>query len=106
MIHSPEDPVEGVKIKFNILSNEYSSYIFGRSESGSTERFHKTGPKDYPSGRLKELSQEELRERMNSLTIMKEEKNGNEKERGEYGRFQTSLLNMGREIQDFARFCP
>ena len=66
-----------------------------RSESGSTVRrgwFHKTGPKDYPSGRLKELSQEELRERMNSLTIMKEEKNGNEKERGEYGRFQTSIL--------------
>jgi len=30
---------------------------------------------------------------MNSLTIMKEAQNGNEKERGEYGRFQTSLLN-------------
>ena len=33
---------------------------------------------------------------------MKEEKNGNEKERGEYGRFQTSPSR--REIQDFARF--
>ena len=33
---------------------------------------------------------------------MKEEKNGNSKERGEYGRFQTSPSR--REIQDFARF--
>ena len=33
---------------------------------------------------------------------MKEEKNGNEKERGEYGRFQTSPSR--REIQENARF--
>ena len=33
---------------------------------------------------------------------MKEEKNGNAKERGEYGRFQTSPSR--REIQENARF--